>query len=187
MRAEADNNINDYLDYDDQDRFEFLYGNFSILASMIENYRSDLIQDVMDMKAFNHRAANGDTGVRIKISVGLSRPTERKAITDLTVAKAIDDGYLDEAFFDGTDDREELIRRVTLYHTINKDYDSFCKRIKDLRTEDQRIIKPYLMRQKSISDIAEEMGVEYRSALKTIGRIKKKLSVKVEERRRKGA
>lgn len=159
MRAEADNNINDYLDYGVEDRFEFIYENYSILGSVLDNYRGDLIQDVVDMKAYNHQAANGDTGVRIRISVGLSRPTERQAITNLTIAKAIDTGYLDEGFFEGTDDRQELIRRVTLYHTVNTDYESFGKGIKALKTEDQRIIKPYLMRQKSIADIAEEMGV----------------------------
>ena len=42
-----------------------------------------------------------------------------KAINNITIAKAVDEGYLDEDFFEDTDDPDELVKRVTIYHRVS--------------------------------------------------------------------
>lgn len=179
--------IDEYLSSDIDKRFEFLYENYAVLKPILIDYREDIISDVYDMKVYNRRAANGELGVRIQISVKRNSPTEKEAISHVSIAKAIDDGYLDEDFFEDTDNPQELIRRVRIYHRVCIDYEAFSSKLGTLNPGEQRILKPYLLQEKSINDLADEMGIDYRSAIKRVYRIKKRLSEIVEPRLRKGA
>lgn len=88
--------IDTYLACDDSKKFDFLYENFSVLRPTIDNYREELISDVKEMKAYNHRAAIGDLGVRVQISIGHSSPTEREAYSNMAIEEAVDSGVLDD-------------------------------------------------------------------------------------------
>lgn len=179
--------IDEYLGSGVEKRFEFLYFNYAIVKRLAKNYREDLIRDVEDMKAYNRRNANGDLGVRIQIGTGPARPTQTLAENKTLIAQAIDTRYLDDGFFKDTDDPQELIRRVELYHAVSKDYETFKMKLEAMDPDDLKILKPYLLRQKTINDLANEMEIEYRSAVMRIYRIKKKLSDNVIPRLRKGA
>ena len=141
MESEAIS-IDEYLDSDAEQRFDFLYENYAVLKAIIKDYREDIITDVIEMKSFNRRAANGELGVRVQVSMGTSNPTLNKAINNITIAKAVDEGYLDEDCFEDTD-------------------------------------KPF-------GDFSVELGIDYQSAVKRIGRIKHKLIERVEPRLRRG-
>ena len=186
MESEAIN-IDKYLGCDEDKKFDFLFDNYSILKPIIKDYKEDLISDVVDMKASNRRRENGELGVRIQVSIKPGGPTERQAMAELMIEKAIDEGYLDDTFFEYTDDQEDLIRRVTLYHTVSADYETFRIKLNTLTPEDQQVLKPYLLKQKTMDQIAKEMGIEYRSAVMRIYRIRKRLCEKVSPRLRKGA
>lgn len=173
-------NIDDYIGVQPEEQFEFIYTHYPIMKNLLTDYREDLIDEVIEQKAYNRRAANGDLGVRVQISIGISSPTEKQAINHMTIEKAIVDGVLDEDFFADTDNQEELIRKVTCYHAVSEDVKTFTKKLGALEQQDQKIIKPYIMGQKSMSDLAEDMGIDYRSAVKHIYRVKKRLIAKVQ-------
>ena len=179
--------IDEYLSNASDKRFEFLYENYSIMKVLIRDYREDLISDVIEMKLYNHRSEMGELGVRIQVSRSKSSPTERQAINHMMIEKAIDEGFLDDDFFEGTDNPEEIIRRVTVYQFVSADYETFAKKLQTLDPTEQRILKPYLLREKSMSDLANELGVDYRSAVKRVYRIRKRLSEIVEPRLQRGA
>ncbi len=179
--------IDEYLSSDIDKRFDFLYVNYAVLRPILRGYREDIISDVYNMKVYNRRAANGELGVRIQISLGRNSPTEREAISHVSIAKAIDEGYLDEDFFEDTDDPQDLIRRVTVYHRVRIDYEAFSNKLGTLLPKEQRILKSYLLQEKSINDLADEFGIDYGSAAKKIYRIRKRLSEIVEPRLRRGA
>ena len=186
MESEAIS-IDEYLDSDVEQRFDFLYENYSVLKAIIKDYREDIINDVIEIKSFNRRAANGELGVRVQVSLGTSNPTMNKAINHLPIAKAVDEGYLDEDFFEDTDNPDDLVRRVTIYHKVNIDYQSFTNKMATLNPKDQKILREYLSGEKSFGDFSEEMGIDYQSAVKRVGRIKHKLIERVEPRLRRGA
>ena len=186
MQSEAIN-IDEYLGCGKDDKFDFLYLNYPIIKAMLRNYREEIITDVVEMKNYNRRKANGELGVRIMVSNMPKRPTENQAVSNLTVAEAIDEGYLDDDFFKDTDNKQDLIRRVSLYHMLSADYELFRMKLDTLNPEDQKIIKPYLMKQKTVFEMANEMGIAYRSTITKIYRIKKRLSDQVKPRLRRGA
>ena len=133
--------IDEYLDSDVSQRFEFLYENYSVLKAIIKDCREDIINDVIEMKNFNRRAANGELGVRVQVSMGTSNPTMNKAINNITIAKAVDEGYLDEDFFEDTDDPDALVKRVTIYHRVSINYLSFQSKMETLKPKDHKILK----------------------------------------------
>lgn len=186
MEAEAIK-IDEYLGSDVGKRFDFLYENYSVIKPIINNFKEDLVSDVYEMKTYNRRAANGDLGVRIQISIGMSNPTADEAMKRSTITKAIDDGYLDDEFFEDTDDPQDLIRRITIYKLVSADYKEFKKKLDEMNPFDQRVIKPYILKEKSMNELSEEMGIEYRSAVMKVYRIRKKLSGLVIPKLKRGA
>ena len=155
----------------------FLCEHYTVMEPMISNYRDKLISAVMDQKARSHGGENEGLGVRIQIAFcNQSNPTEREGMNRLLVAKAIDEGYLDEDFFEGTEDREALIGKVTSYHLVNVSYQRFIKKLREMDPRDLEVILPYIRREKSIDALADELKIDYHSVIKRIQRIKKKLA-----------
>lgn len=173
-------NIDEYIGGAPEEQFDFIYTHFSIIKNLLTDYREDLIDEVIEQKAYNRRAANGDLGVRVQISIGINNPTEKQAISHTMIEKAITSGILDEDFFEDTDNPEDLVKKVTCYHAVNEDVKTFTKKLESMEQRDQKILKPYLTGQKSMSDLADEMGIDYRSAVKHVYRVKKRLSEKVQ-------
>ena len=103
MKSEAFN-IDRYTGGEPAQQFDFLYESFSILRELLKDYREDLITEVIEQKSYNRRSQNGDLGVRVQVSMGVSNPTQNQAIEHMTIAQAIDNGLLDDDFFEDTDD-----------------------------------------------------------------------------------
>ena len=181
MRSEAIN-IDRYIGGAPEQQFDFIYENYSIIGEILRDYREELIKEVIEQKAYNRRAENGDLGVRIMVSMGISNPTMNQAMEHVAVAQAIDEGWLDEDFFEDTDDKQDLLTKIRNYHRVSRDLETFTSKLATMRLKDQNILRPYLLKEKSMDDLAEEMGVEYRSAVKHVYRIKKRLIEKVEPR-----
>ena len=55
MESEAIS-IDEYLDSDVEQRFDFLYENYAVLKAIIKDCREDIITDVIKMKSFNRRS-----------------------------------------------------------------------------------------------------------------------------------
>ena len=158
------------------ERMSFLFENYPILEAMMQNYRDDLIDEVMEQKASNQHSDYEELGVRIQVAFcRMSDPTANKGTNRSVISKAIDEGYLDEDFFEGTDDREGLIRKVTSYHIVKESYQKLLKKLNEMDPRDKSIMLPYLLKEKTISMIADELQIEYKSVVQKIGRIKKRM------------
>ena len=154
----------------------FLCDHYYVMERLISNYREALIAEVMEQKEFSHRGENEGTGVRIQVSFGRKTDTTAgTAMKRMAVSEAIEKGWLDESFFEGMDDPEEVIRKVTVYHVISEGYKAFSKRLDEMKPGDREIVMPYLRREKRLCDLANELKIEYQSAVKKINRIKKRL------------
>ena len=125
-----------------------------VISYYLKDYKEDLITDVIEMKLYNRRAELGEPGVRIQVSRSHSSPTERQAINHMTIEKAVEEGFLDDDFFEGIDNRDEMIRRVTVYQYVCADYEVFSKKLHTLDPIEQRVLKPYLLREKTMNDLA---------------------------------
>lgn len=160
-------------------QFDFIYSNYSVMKQILSDYRSNLITEVIDQKANNRRSDSEELGIRIQTSRGTSSPTENLAINEIMIGKAIDDGFLDDDFFKDTDDKQDLINKVNAYHTVSRGWNVFTSKLKTMSPRDQAILGAHIMQKKTMVELAEELGVDYRSVVQRIWRIKKKLIAKV--------
>ncbi|MBQ9489458.1 MAG: sigma-70 family RNA polymerase sigma factor [Lachnospiraceae bacterium] len=175
MRKKADG-IEKYEGADIMQRITFLCDHYAVMESMISNFREELISDVMDQKASSHRGEEEGLGVRIQVAFYRnSDPTANQGISRSVIAKSIDEGYLDEDFFEGTEDREGLVRKITSYHMVNREYHRFANKLSEMDPRDRVVFLPYIKREKSLDDIAEELMIGYDSVVKRICRIKEKM------------
>ena len=78
------------------------------------------------------------------------------------------------------------MRRINVYHRVKKDFMTFTEKLDTLDPEEQQIFKPCLLRKKKLTDMADELGIGYRTLVTKIYKIRKKLSDKVEPRLMKG-
>ena len=167
--------IEKYVSSKMDDRFDFIYKNFPIIKEMIADYKEELITEVLEQKLYNRKSDFGDLGVRVQISGRITNLTQSKAIEHMSIVKAIEDGLLDEEFFEDTDNRKELVEKVTCFLGIQADVIVFERKLRSLSIDDQKVLRPYLRSEKSIRDLESELGIDYQSVCKRVYRIRKKL------------
>ena len=169
-----------YASFDATKRIWFLCENYTVMEPMIRNFRERLIDEVADQKYDSHHAKDEGLGVRIQVAFCRQNdPTYNQAVNRNEIAKAIDDGYLDECFFEGTSNREELIRKVSSYHFAKREYGQLSKALKEMNPKDRAVILPFMRKEKSIYDLAEDMQITYKAVQKKLKRIKNKLEESV--------
>ena len=72
---------------------------------------------------------------------------------------------------DGVDQAEVYIRDAYILRDMRKDYNLFNSQLGILGTEKETFTK-YLLKEKTISDIAEDQGITYESARQQMQKIK---------------
>jgi hypothetical protein len=168
-------NLDGYGECGDEEKFEFLYDHFSNMRELLRDYRETLIEDILDLKIYKRRSNNGDLGVRVQTSKGVSRPVENEVVARDEIARAIDARYLDEEYFHAIDIQWGLMKQILSYRSATRDYNKFRSKFMCLKVRDRRIMKPYMEQEKNMSEVAEDYNSDYFAMAKRISRIKNKL------------
>ena len=107
-----------------------------------------------------------------------SDPTARKAINNVITREALINCDFSGNALDGVDQAEVYIRDAYILSDMRKDYNLFNSQIGILGTEKETFTK-YLLKEKTISDIAEDQGITYESARQQIQKIKVRMKKQV--------
>ena len=118
-----------------------------------------------------HRQSAGDLGVRVQTGGMTSNPTARKAINNVITREALINCDFSGNVLDGVDQAEVYIRDAYILRDMRKDYNLFNSQLGILGTEKETFTK-YLLKEKTISDIAEDQGITYESARQQMQKIK---------------
>ena len=168
--------LDEYDKWNMTEKVSFLCEHYYKMERLISDYRDELIAEVLEQKEFSRRGSDEGIGVRIMVSFGRKTDTTSgMAMKRVEVSEAIDRGLLDESFFEGVDNPEEVIRKVIVYHVVNEGFKTFSRRLEELKPSDREIIIPYLRREKRLCDLANDLNIEYHSAVRKIIRMKKRL------------
>ena len=92
MRDEA-NIVELYADADVPQRIDILIRFYPNFMRLVEGFEQSLSFIIREEKAYKHRQAKGDPGVRVQTS-GTSDPTAREAIDNIMIMEAIRSGNL---------------------------------------------------------------------------------------------
>ena len=129
-------------------------------------------------KESRHRQSAGDLGVRVQTGGMASDPTARKAINNVIIREALVNCDFSDGVLDGVDQAEVYIGDAYILRSMRKDYNLFNSQLGILGTEKDTFIK-YLLKEKSISDIAEDQGIAYESARQQMLKIKVRMKKQV--------
>lgn len=94
MRDEA-NIVELYADADVSQRIDILIRFYPNFMRLVEGFEQSLSFIIKEEKAYKHRQAKGDLGVRVQTS-GTSDPTAREAIDNIMIMDAIRSGNLSD-------------------------------------------------------------------------------------------
>ena len=107
-----------------------------------------------------------------------SDSTARKAINNVITREALINCDFSGNALDGVDQAEVYIRDAYILRDMRKDYNLFNSQLGILGTEKETFTK-YLLKEKTISDIADDQGITYESARQQMQKIKVRMKKQV--------
>ena len=161
------NLIRVYTGATSEKRIDIIIKNYTKFIGIVDGYTDGLRYMIECEKESSHRQAAGDLGVRVQTG-GMT--------SDLTAALINCD--FSGNVLDGVDQAEVYIRDAYILRDMRKDYNLFNSQLGILGTEKETFTK-YLLKEKTISDIAEDQGITYESARQQMQKIKVRMKKQV--------
>lgn len=121
MQDEA-NIVKQYEEANVSGRIEILIKYYPNFIRLVEGYEQSLSFIIKEEKAYKHRQAKGELGVRVQTS-GISDPTAREAIDNIMIMEAIRSGDLSSIIRDLDDEVSRLHEaEVATLQNMKEDY-----------------------------------------------------------------
>lgn len=172
------NLIRVYTGATSEKRIDIIIKNYTKFIGIVDGYTDGLRYMIECEKESSHRQSAGDLGVRVQTGGMTSDPTARKAINNVITREALINCDFSGNALDGVDQAEVYIRDAYILRDMRKDYNLFNSQLGILGTEKETFTK-YLLKEKTISDIAEDQGITYESARQQIQKIKVRMKKQV--------
>lgn len=157
-------------------RLDLICENYSCLDNIIKADVNGLILLIIDDKASKRREENGDIGVRVQSTGYYSNPTADQAEAEIMLETAIRNCDFSDGVIDGIDHEDFVIDRAETLYILRRDLLKFNQQLDCLKEEDREFFLPYLYKKKCIDDLADELGITYKSTQKRITRIKNRIN-----------
>lgn len=172
------NLIRVYTGATSEKRIDIIIKNYTKFIGIVDGYTDGLRYMIECEKESSHRQSAGDLGVRVQTGGMTSDPTARKAINNVITREALLNCDFSGNVLDGVDQAEVYIRDAYILRDMRKDYNLFNSQLGILGTEKETFTK-YLLKEKTISDIAEDQGITYESARQQMQKIKVRMKKQV--------
>lgn len=172
------NLIRVYTGATSEKRIDIIIKNYTKFIGIVDGYTDGLRYMIECEKESSHRQAAGDLGVRVQTGGMTSDPTARKAINNVITREALINCDFSGNVLDGVDQAQVYIRDAYILRNMRKDYNLFNSQLGILGTEKETFTK-YLLKEKTISDIAEDQGITYESARQQMQKIKVRMKKQV--------
>ena len=172
------NLIKAYTAATSENRIDIIIKNYTNFMGIIDGYTDGLLYMIECEKESNRRSSIGELGIRVQTGGMISDPTARKAVNNVITREALINCNFSENVLDGVDNAEIYIRDAYILRDMRKDYNLFNSQLGILGTEKETFVK-YLMKESSITDIAEEQGIAYESARQQMQKMKVRIKKQV--------
>ena len=172
------NMIKEYIGSSADKRVDIIMKNYTRFMGIVDGYIDGLRYMIEAEKDSNSRQNIGELGVRVQTGGMTSDPTAKHAIRNVMTRDALINCDFSGNVLDGVDQAEVYIRDAYILRDMRKDYNLFNSQLGILGTEKETFTK-YLLKEKTISDIAEDQGITYESARQQMQKIKVRMKKQV--------
>lgn len=172
MRDEA-NIVKQYEDADVTERIEILIRYYPNFTRLVEGYEQSLTFIIKEEKAFRHRQAKGELGVRVQTS-GKSDPTDREAIDNVMIMEAIRAGDLSGVLKDLDDEVTRIHEaEVATLQNMKEDYSVLQSTFYYLDPDAADTFTKYLQCGRKTEKLAYELDIKPEALKMQMCRVKK--------------
>lgn len=150
---------------------DYILNNYSGLKKTLNSYVHIWKTVIVAEKRHNALAEKGETGVRIQTS-GRGDPTAVQAISNIEIEKAGTEEEIRNVV-QGTDDPEQHIWERMMISDMNDDLQIMNDAIQMLSDKNEALFMAYIRAERTISEMASDMNVQYDTARARIYKMKK--------------
>ena len=161
-------------------RIYIIIKNYTKFIGIVDGYTDRLRYMVECEKESSHRQSAGELGVRVQTGGMTSDPIDRRAINNVITREALINCNFSGNVPDGVDQAEVYIRDAYILRDMRKDNNLLNSQLGILGTEKETFTK-YLLKEKTISDIAENQGITYESARQQLQKIKVRMKKQIKK------
>ena len=160
--------VEDYRKASVEKRIDMILQNFSRFEAIIDCFEKNLSIQIKEEVDYNRHATYGNLGVRIQTSY-IANPTQDTACDRESIEKAVKAGDYVTAL-QGADNYEAHRAEILTLQRMRNDYYRVYNLVNSLDPRERRIFKRYILKEATITDIADVENLTFES-VKT--RIKK--------------
>lgn len=162
-----------YMDLTTKERINFLLEHLSHFESYHQAYQESIEERISCIRCYE-RKKKGSLGVRVMSGNTISDITAQKAMEHLEIRESMNRGTVSSKMIRNKEEREEIVEAIYEWKLMRSEYEILLRQLQMLKPSDYEILYPYLMREKTKRQIAEELSIEKSSVEKRIFRIRKK-------------
>ena len=180
MEAKA-NIIRKYAEAEPESKVDIICKYYPQIDGIINARIAGMKYIIWEEKERNRRAEHGELGVRVQSGNGYSDPTGNEGCFRADLEKAIRNCDFSGDLLDGIEHPEKIIEEARVLKEMKEIQNLYDLQIACLLTEDRVLFQKYLKQEMNLTDIASTCKIDYTSAIKKIGRIKKYVKYEVIE------
>ncbi|MBP3196414.1 MAG: sigma-70 family RNA polymerase sigma factor, partial [Butyrivibrio sp.] len=163
-----------YASADAAGRVGLIYSNFATFLGTVDSRTDGLVYLIENEKALSRRKANGNLGVRVQTST-ISDITGNTATGNVMTRDALVECDFSGGVLDGTERGDLFIKEAYLLQDMRRDYKLFVTQLYNLEEREREMLVCFMKRNKSLSQLADELSIEESSVRKRLSRSRKKL------------
>ena len=173
MAVETNDNmlLRNYSEADPEGRLKIMMGNYAVFPKMIRRAEKKVFYKITVEREYMKSHNRVELGVRVQTSQQPD-PTADEALEHVILEDAIRTGKYDYSLVRGLDNADEYTAAIRTINAMRLDYDLLSEIIEDLRENDSRVIKQYLVEGKLFKEIADSEGRTYDAIKKRIEKIR---------------
>ena len=164
---------------DNKTRVGLICDNYSCFENIIDadinSLKNTVADEIRSMKS-SRRTGAAELGVRVQGGGGISDPTFNEAANNTMIEIAIQTCDFSNGIIEGIEHEQYVMERAEVLRTMKHDLDSFKMQLGCLQDEEKVYFMPYLLKQKTIYDLADELGFTYKTTYRKIDKIRIKIN-----------
>ena len=180
MEAKA-NIIRKYAEADPESKVDIICRYYPQIDGIINARIAGMKYIIWEEKEQNRHVGRGELGVRVQSGNGYSDPTGNAGCFHADLESAIRRCDFSGDILEGVDHPEWIVNEARALKEMKEIRDLYDMQVACLIEEDRSLYQKYLNQEMNLTDIASSCRIEYHSAVKRIGKIRKFVKQEVTE------
>ena len=166
----------DYYDAKPDARIRLIFRNYVNFEHLLDLYGKAISSKIIAAKNGRHRNTAEELGVRIQTSF-IGDMTCETAVSNVSIEADIMAGNYHRGLLEDMDEEDSLMfsRELVTLQVMRDEFELVSTEVERLKPSEKKVFIPYIMKEKTIQEIADDRNIEYDSVRKSLKRIKKRI------------